>query len=98
MRDAVKIKHGLSQDERCVNMMMYVQDTTNCSHKFCAGTPKTKHEQPSEQLGYLSSPGSYSSIVEEAETHGCVALSMMPRRPHNSHACCSFLPVTHPAT
>lgn len=44
----------------------------------------------------LSSPCSDCSIVEEAEAHGCVALSMVPRGAHDGHPCCSLLPMEHP--
>ena len=34
----------------------------------------------------LRCPGSQACVVEEAEAHGSVALSMVPRRPHNCSA------------
>ena len=42
---------------------------------------------------YLGSSGSNGSIVEEAEAHGSVALSMVPRWAYYGHACCSLLPI-----
>ncbi|KAA6427120.1 MAG: hypothetical protein FRX49_02877 [Trebouxia sp. A1-2] len=47
---------------------------------------RSGHEQCNEH------DRSYGSIVEEAETHGRVALSMVAWGSHNSHASCSLLP------